>query len=96
MSWGTSVTYPQAKTNSQSILSDPYETVTFFVGGRAETDWVWSDGSPVEAEADRCEDDHHVGDCLAIVWDQERQCRFSLTDINCKLRDRFICEREPQ
>ena len=60
-----------------------------------ETGWVWSDGSQVDEEAERCEDDYHAGDCLAIVWDQERHCRFSLTDINCKLRDRFICEREP-
>ena len=58
-------------------LSDPYEIVSFFVGGRVESGavWVWSGGQEVEEEADRCHNDHHVGDCLAITWDQERGCR---------------------
>jgi len=74
----------------------PHETVTFFVGGRVDTEWVWSDGSEVDEGYERCLDDYHVGECLAIIWNEERGCRFSLTDINCKLRDRFICERRPQ
>ena len=58
-------------------LSDPYEIVSFFVGGRVESGsrWVWSDGQQVEEEAERCQNDHHVGDCLAITWNQERACR---------------------
>ena len=41
--------------------------------------WVWAGGQEVEQEAERCQNDHHVGDCLAITWDQERGCR-SLTE----------------
>ena len=96
-------------------LSDPYEIVSFFVGGRVESGsrWVWAGGREVEQEAERCQNDHLVGDCLAITWDQERGCRsfteredflkimkyfyrFSLTDIDCRRKDRFICERDPQ
>ena len=78
--------------------SDPYETVAFFVGGRVEpgSSWVWPSGEEVGEEAQRCHDDHHVGDCLAVTWEQQRGCRFSLTDIDCKRKERFICERDPQ
>ena len=59
-------------------LSDPYENVAFFVGGGLEqpgATWVWSGGEEVGEEAERCHDDHHLGDCLALTWDQQRGCR---------------------
>ena len=80
MSWETSVKYLQLRGLVIGNITDPYETVTFFVGGQVEDGgsqprWVWSGGEEVEEEAERCTEDYHVGDCLAIVWDEERACR---------------------
>ena len=35
------------------------------------------------------------GDCLALAWHPEADCRFSLAAVDCGARDRFICERTP-
>ena len=96
--------------------ADPYETVTFLVGGHVDGEsdtWVWSTGEEV-GEADTCPGDHYSGACLGVTWNQELGCRsgvclpppsclswcyvrrFSLTDTECNLKERFICEREPK
>ena len=100
-----------------NCTADPYETVTFLVGGHVDSEgtWKWSTGGEV-GEADTCPGDHYTGACLGITWNQQLGCRsgggifimfimvlswcylrrFSLTDTECNLKERFICEREPK
>jgi len=74
----------------------PYEHVSFFVGGIVDKDiWKWTGGEEVDSLAERCAD-WMTGNCLAIVWDPDLECRFSLTDIECSMKDRFVCERNPE
>ena len=56
--------------------ADPYETVTFLVGGHVDGEgtWVWSTGGEV-GEADTCPGDHYSGACLGITWNQQLGCR---------------------
>ena len=57
--------------------ADPYETVTFLVGGHVDGEsdtWVWSTGEEV-GEADTCPGDHYSGACLGGTWNQELGCR---------------------
>ena len=57
--------------------ADPYETVTFLVGGHVDSEsdtWVWSTGEEV-GEADTCPGDHYSGACLGVTWNQELGCR---------------------
>jgi len=85
----------------------PYETVTFFVGGNVQKEtgnWILSSDLRIDASETAgdigdndavCKGDHYVGDCLGITWNQQLGCRFSLTDTECNLKERFICERDP-
>ena len=79
-----------------SNISDPYEQVSFFVGGVVDKDtWKWIGGEEVDSSAERCAD-WMTGNCLAIVWNPDLECKFSLTDIECSMKDRFVCERDPE
>ena len=59
-----------------NCTADPYETVTFLVGGHVDGEgtWVWSTGGEV-GEADTCPGDHYSGACLGITWNQQLGCR---------------------
>ena len=73
-----------------------------------------------DLEDEKCENDHYVGDCIGLTWNQQMECRchiisisyhfavnliltchhslsrWFLTDTECNLKERFICERDPQ
>jgi len=79
----------------------PYETVTFFVGGSVDKEteaWIWQgfESDKDDLEDEKCENDHYVGDCIGLTWNQQMECRWFLTDTECNLKERFICERDPQ
>ena len=60
------------------IILDPYETVTFFVGGYVDREsqiWKWNSGDDVGDETEKCEMDHYSGDCLGITWNQQLGCK---------------------
>ena len=59
-----------------NCTADPYETVTFLVGGHVDGEgtWKWSTGGEV-GEADTCPGDHYTGACLGITWNQQLGCR---------------------
>ena len=81
--------------------------MSFFVGGRVRSgnwEWILSESEQIEEvggeealvdEAmDKCSD-HFVGECLGLAWDEQRGCQFSLSDMDCRTRNRFICEADP-
>lgn len=76
----------------------PYETVTFFIGGIVDKEtkkWTWKTGEEIDRNDGLCLEDYQTGDCVGLTWNLQLGCRFTLTDTECNMKERFICERNP-
>jgi len=63
----------------------PGEHVSFYLGS----------ASGEGLEDHNCKREANQGECRALAWDPDSNCKFTLANVECGLRDRFICERDP-